>query len=144
VVVARVWTVSAAAPVLPLCTLVAENMAVMLCVPVPRLFGVTFNWQLDTPAVAVEAKPQVPAIVSPESEATATVPVGNDFVPADSVSVTVTVAVDPWLTATLEGFRLTVVLVDRVFTICDTPAEVLGLKLLSLAYFAVSVFVPAA
>jgi hypothetical protein len=144
VIVARVCTTSAAAPLLPLCTLVAVNVAVSLCVPVPRLFGVTVTWQVDTPGVAVEDSPQLPVIVSPESELIATVPLGYSFVPAASVSVTVTVAVELWLTATVDGLRLTEVLVERVVTVWDTPAEVLGLKLLSPAYFAVRVLVPAA
>jgi hypothetical protein len=49
---------------------------VMLCVPVPRLFGVTITWQLDTPRVALELRLQAPVSVSPESELTDTVPVG--------------------------------------------------------------------
>jgi hypothetical protein len=48
--------------------------------------------QLETPMVVVEARVQGAAIVSPESEATETVPVGKDLVPLASVSVTVTVA----------------------------------------------------
>jgi hypothetical protein len=79
--------------------------------------GVTVTWHVDSPDVAVEASVQGPVIVSPESEVTATVPLGNNFPPAGSVSVTVIVAVEAWFTATVDGLRDTVVEVARVCTV---------------------------
>ena len=69
---------------------VSEKVAVMLWVP--AAVGVTVTEQVDTPGVAVEAKEQVPVMVSPESDVTDTFPAGNCLVPV-AVSVTVTVAV---------------------------------------------------
>jgi hypothetical protein len=104
---------------------VAVNAAEMVCVPVPRLLEVTVTWHVDTPGVAVEASVQGLVIVSPESEVTATVPLGNSFPPADSVSVTVMVAVEAWFTATVDGLRLTVVVVARVLTVWLAVVEAL-------------------
>jgi hypothetical protein len=92
VIVERVCTVSPAEPLLALCTLVAENEAVMLCVPDPKLLGVTATWHVEIPVPAGVSE-QLPVMVSPESELTATVPVGGLLSPLESLSVTVTVAV---------------------------------------------------
>jgi hypothetical protein len=80
---------------------------------------------------------------SPPEFVSAIVPVGVSAVPCGSSSVTVTVTVETWFTTTIDGITAAVVDVCRVFTVCVTPAEVPGLKLLSPAYFAVIVFVPA-
>ena len=93
----------------------------------------------------VEASTQgVPLNASLPELVRAIVPVGLEAVPAVSMSVTVTVTELAWFTTTVDGLRLIAVLVVRVFTVCETPAEVLVLKFESPAYFAVSVLVPAA
>src|SRR5215472_3418057 len=93
----------------------------MLCVPVPLALGVIVTWQVDTPVLDI-ARVQVPVMVSPESEATNTVPVGGTGLPLASVSVTVTIAVVPWLTSTEFGVSTTLVEVARVFTVSAAVA----------------------
>ena len=53
---------------------------------------------------------------------TVTVPVGADLVPA-SVSLTVVVQVEPWLTATVVGEQTTLVEVERLLTVTDAVPE---------------------
>jgi hypothetical protein len=114
--VLRVLTGSGVEPLPDVCTGEPGYDALMLCVPVPLVLGVTVTWQVETP-VLVCASVQVPAMVSPESELTVTVPVGVSAVPLLSESVTVTVAVLVWFTSTELGVRATTVVVERVLTV---------------------------
>ena len=84
-------------------------------------FGVTVTWHVATPAVDI-ASVQVPVMVSPESETSATVPVGVTAVPFVSTSVTVTSAVLAWFTSTGLGVSSTAVVVARVLTVSDAVA----------------------
>ena len=69
-------------------------------------------------------------------------PVGLVCVP-ESLSVTVTVALLGWPTVTVVIDRLTLVEVALLFTVCETPADVLVAKLASpAAKVAVSVLAP--
>src|SRR5579864_138622 len=106
--------------------------------------GVTITWQLaeapepdSTQVVALKASLAT-------DELSVIMPLGVTGLPFRSSSVTVTATADAWFTTTAQGFKETVVDVCRVWTTCETPAEMLGLKLLSPEYFAVSVSVPAA
>src|SRR3989442_12007565 len=95
----------------------------MVCVPLPTALGVYVTEQEDElpePASVQGLPVKVPAL----SEAKLTVPVGVDFVPV-SVSVTVAVQVVGCPTATVAGVPLTVVEVERLFTVTvAVPLEV--------------------
>ena len=74
----------------------------------------------DWPEVVVEVSVQAPVMASVASdEVTATVPVGCDEVPEVEESVTVTVAVLPWLTSTEVGLSETLVVVGRRVTVSE-------------------------
>src|SRR5438876_411200 len=107
---------------------VAEKFAVIVR-DVPTCAGVTVTEHCDWPEVVVEASVQVPVMASVASdEVTATVPVGCEEVPEVEESVTVTVAVLPWLISTEVGLSATLLVVGRSWTVkalvAEAPAQV--------------------
>src|SRR5215470_11304064 len=91
--VERLLTVRSELPLLPEWTEVALNVPVIVCRPAGDA-AVIVTVHVDTPDVSVEARLQVPAMPSARTdEPMPTVPVGKDFVPFTSSSVTVAVTV---------------------------------------------------
>jgi hypothetical protein len=128
----RPATVKDAEPLLVACTLsFGVYVAVMLRGLVPVSFGVTVAVQVAAFRPLI-ASVQVVKVSFASGEESAIAPAGFDCVPLPP-SVTLTVIVLACPTTTDAGFRLTVVVVARVVTVSDTPADVLVRKLASPA-----------
>ena len=113
----------------------------MVCGLVPTFEGVTEAVHVAAFA-PLGARVHVPNVSPVSEEPSVTTPVGLVCVP-ESVSVIVTVALLAWPTTTLVSDKLTPVVVARLFTVCETPADVLVAKLASpTAKVAVSVLAP--
>jgi hypothetical protein len=97
----------------------------MVCGFVPTFEGVTDAVQVAA-FPPLGARVHVPRVSPASDELSVTVPVGLVCVPV-SVSVTVTVAVLAWPTTTVLSDKFTLVVVARLFTVCETPDEVLVL-----------------
>jgi hypothetical protein len=141
VVVLALFTVKAAVPLLVACVASAGKVAVTVCGLVPTFEGVTEAVHVAAFA-PLGARVHGPKVSPASEELSVRAPVGLVRVP-ESVSVTVTVALLPWPTTTLVRDRVTLVVVARLLTVCDTPADVLVEKLASpVGNVAVSVWAP--